>query len=80
MGALGWLRASDSGDAKKVLERKLVVKLAYFFNYLDRQAFANAYVAGLREDIGLKGNEYSILLSIFTAGSVQCASVSWHSS
>jgi len=49
---------------------------AYFFNYLDRQAFANAYVAGLREDIGLKGNEYSILLSIFTAGSVQCAGVS----
>ncbi|KAH6881878.1 major facilitator superfamily domain-containing protein [Alternaria rosae] len=80
MGALGWLRASDSGDAKKALERKLVVKLdifimvfccaAYFFNYLDRQAFANAYVAGLREDIGLKGNEYSILLSIFTAGLV----------
>ncbi|RMZ69287.1 transmembrane transporter Liz1p [Pyrenophora seminiperda CCB06] len=35
-----------------------------------RQAFANAYVAGLREDLKLKGNEYSILLSMFTAGSV----------
>jgi ACS family pantothenate transporter-like MFS transporter len=41
---------------------------SYFFNYLDRQAFANAYVAGLREDLNLKGNEYSILLSVFTAG------------
>ncbi|KAF2728268.1 MFS general substrate transporter [Polyplosphaeria fusca] len=41
-----------------------------FFNYLDKQAFANAYVAGLREDLNLKGNEYSILLSMFTAGSV----------
>jgi len=40
----------------------------YFFNYLDRQAFANAYVAGLKEDLHLKGNEYSILLSVFTAG------------
>jgi hypothetical protein len=25
-------------------------------------------VAGLREDLKLKGNEYSILLSMFTAG------------
>jgi ACS family pantothenate transporter-like MFS transporter len=27
-------------------------------------------VAGLKEDVGLKGNEYSILLSLFTAGNV----------
>jgi len=39
-------------------------------NYLDRQAFANAYVAGLKESLNLKGNEYSILLSIYTAGMV----------
>jgi ACS family pantothenate transporter-like MFS transporter len=42
----------------------------YFFNYLDRQSFPNAYVSGLREDLGLVANEYSILLSMFTAGSV----------
>lgn len=42
---------------------------AYFFNYLDRSAFANAYVSGLKESLGLEGNEYSILLSMFTAGS-----------
>ncbi|THZ26205.1 pantothenate transporter-like protein [Aureobasidium pullulans] len=42
----------------------------YFFNYLDRQAFPNAYVSGLREDLGLVANEYSILLSMFSAGSV----------
>ena len=36
----------------------------------DRQAFANAYVAGLREDLNLKKNEYSYLLSLFTAGYV----------
>jgi ACS family pantothenate transporter-like MFS transporter len=64
----------------------------YFMNYLDRQAFANAYVshhspldvammlrlcacrlmrkqvAGLKEDLQLKGNEYSFLLSLYTAG------------
>ncbi|KAH9865814.1 hypothetical protein J1614_009401 [Plenodomus biglobosus] len=79
MGVLNWRKAS-TGDATKSLEKSLVRKLdffimayccaCYFFNYLDRQAFANAYVAGLREDIGLKGNEYSILLSMFTAGNV----------
>lgn len=69
-----------AGNGQKEMERRLVLKLdalimafccaCYFFNYLDRQAFANAYVAGLREDINLKGNEYSILLSMFTAGCV----------
>ena len=43
---------------------------SYFFNALDRQSFANAYVSGLREDLGLVANEYSILLSMFTAGGV----------
>ncbi|KAH3912892.1 hypothetical protein HBH56_108850 [Parastagonospora nodorum] len=70
----------DARDNAKTLERKLVVKLdffimafvcaCYFMNYLDRQAFANAYVAGLKESLNLKGNEYSILLSIYTAGMV----------
>lgn len=61
------------------LERRLVRKLdcfilvyccaAYFFNYCDRAAFANAYVSGLKESLNLGGNQYSILLSMFTAGS-----------
>lgn len=33
--------------------------LSSFFNYLDRSAFANAYVAGLREDLNLKGADYN---------------------
>ncbi|KAH7390543.1 major facilitator superfamily domain-containing protein [Pyrenochaeta sp. MPI-SDFR-AT-0127] len=61
------------------LEKRLVRKLdcfilvyccaAYFFNYLDRSAFANAYVSGLKESLNLEGNQYSILLAMFTAGS-----------
>ncbi|KAJ1324576.1 MFS transporter ACS family pantothenate transporter [Microdochium nivale] len=69
------------GDAPKSKEeRRLVQKLDFyiltycclssFFNYLDRSAFANAYVAGLREDLGLVGNQYNIILAMFTAGSV----------
>ncbi|OJD31358.1 pantothenate transporter liz1 [Diplodia corticola] len=36
----------------------------------DRAAFANAYVAGLKEDIGLHGAQYNVLLSVMTAGYV----------
>ncbi|PVH95525.1 MFS general substrate transporter [Periconia macrospinosa] len=64
-----------------LLEKRLVRKLAldcfilvyccaaYFFNYLDRSAFANAYVSGLKESLNLGGNQYSILIAMFTAGS-----------
>ncbi|EMD64936.1 hypothetical protein COCSADRAFT_141294 [Bipolaris sorokiniana ND90Pr] len=79
MGVLGSSKSSN-GDASKAMEKKLIIKLGifimvyccacYFFNYLDRQAFANAYVAGLREDLSLKKNEYSILLSMYTSGLV----------
>ncbi|KAI4608257.1 hypothetical protein J4E80_009267 [Alternaria sp. BMP 0032] len=43
------------------LERRLVRKLG--------TAFANAYVSGLKESLGLEGDQYSILLAMFTAGS-----------
>ncbi|KAH7024741.1 major facilitator superfamily transporter [Microdochium trichocladiopsis] len=59
-------------------ERKLVQKidffimtyccLAYFFNFLDRAAFANAYVAGLRESLAMGGHDYNTVLSVTTAG------------
>lgn len=42
--------------------------VTFFFNYLDRAAFANAYVSGLSTDLELTGNQYSYLLSITTAG------------
>ncbi|KAL2883509.1 hypothetical protein SGCOL_001192 [Colletotrichum sp. CLE4] len=61
-------------------ERRLVQKidffiltyccLSYFFNYLDRAAFANAYVAGLREALHMKGHDYNTVLSVTTAGMV----------
>ncbi|KAH7327753.1 pantothenate transporter liz1 [Stachybotrys elegans] len=66
------------GAASSPEERKLVQKLdffiltyccfSYFFNFLDRSAFANAYVAGLREALNMTGNDYSTVLSVTTAG------------
>ncbi|KEQ78447.1 pantothenate transporter-like protein [Aureobasidium pullulans EXF-150] len=77
---MNFLNRKDPSSEKNGMERKLVMKLdcfvmtyccaCYFFNYLDCQAFPNAYVSGLREDLGLVANEYSILLSMFSAGSV----------
>ncbi|KAI1343362.1 pantothenate transporter liz1 [Xylariaceae sp. FL0016] len=69
------------GDESKSREEKRLVQkldffiltyccLSYFFNYLDRAAFANAYVAGLKEDVGIEGKEYNVILAMFTAGSV----------
>ncbi|KAL4900087.1 hypothetical protein BDW74DRAFT_183043 [Aspergillus multicolor] len=67
-------------EAKSKEERWLVRKLdffiltyccvSFFFNYLDRAAFANAYVSGLSESLSLNGNQYNILLSMTTAGYV----------
>ncbi|PTD02112.1 Pantothenate transporter liz1 [Fusarium culmorum] len=48
------------GDTSKE-EKKLIRKL-------DRQAFANAYVAGLKEALDLHGNQYNVLLSMTSAG------------
>lgn len=75
------LKVMFLGDVSKSKEeRRLIQKLdlfvltycclSYFFNYLDRAAFANAYVAGLKEDVGLHGAQYNVLLSLMTAGYV----------
>nr|XP_036579546.1 pantothenate transporter liz1 [Colletotrichum truncatum]KAF6787154.1 pantothenate transporter liz1 [Colletotrichum truncatum] len=73
------VKAMFLGDAAKSAEERLLVRkldifvltyccLSYFVNYL--AAFANAYVAGLKEDIGLHGAQYNVLLSMMTAGYV----------
>lgn len=59
-------------------ERRLVVKLdacimtfvclMYWVNYLDRSNFSNAYVSGLKEDLGMKGTEFNQINSVFYVG------------
>lgn len=59
-------------------ERKLVRKvdwfilsfccLMYFFNYLDRSNLTQAYVSGMEEDLGFKGNQLTQITTIFTCG------------
>ncbi|WVQ85194.1 hypothetical protein IAT38_007359 [Cryptococcus sp. DSM 104549] len=44
------------------------VCLNQFVNYLDRANLANAYVSGMKEEIGFTGTQYNTAVSIFTAG------------
>ncbi|KAL2127152.1 hypothetical protein VTI74DRAFT_11249 [Chaetomium olivicolor] len=61
-------------------ERKLVRKidffiltfccLSYFLNYLDRSNLSNAYVSGMKEDLGFRGNQLNEINTCFTVGYV----------
>jgi hypothetical protein len=42
--------------------------LSYFTNYLDRSNLANAYVSGMKEELGFKGNQYNQINTVFTVG------------
>ncbi|GAA5834966.1 hypothetical protein JCM11251_002074 [Rhodosporidiobolus azoricus] len=59
-------------------ERRLLVKvdffilsficLMYFSNYLDRANLANAYVSGMKESLGMVGNDLNKVNTMFTVG------------
>lgn len=42
----------------------------YFTNYLDRSNLANAYVSGMKEELGFTGNQYNQINTVFTVGCV----------
>ncbi|ODA77348.1 hypothetical protein RJ55_06976 [Drechmeria coniospora] len=44
--------------------------LSYFLNYLDRSNLANAYVSGMREELGFVGNQLNVINTCFTVGYV----------
>ncbi|KAK2603243.1 hypothetical protein N8I77_009714 [Diaporthe amygdali] len=58
-------------------EKRLILKLdlsilifgclSFFTKYLDQQSITNAYVSGMREDIGLKGDDLNYITATFWA-------------
>ena len=44
------------------------VCLQYWINYVDRIGFTNAYVSGMKEDLGFKSNQFNIANTCFTVG------------
>ncbi|KAF9731174.1 hypothetical protein PMIN02_009437 [Paraphaeosphaeria minitans] len=66
------------GEPRAPGERKLIVKLdffiltfcclMYFLNYLDRTNLNNAYVSGMKEELGFHGNQLNQINTVFTVG------------
>ncbi|CCK69205.1 Fen2p KNAG_0C00920 [Huiozyma naganishii CBS 8797] len=46
------------------------VCLQYWINYVDRVAFNNAYISGMKEDLNMKGNDLNLTATCFTVGYV----------
>lgn len=73
-----WWRWFDKGMSKQ--EKKLVMKLdlllafyafvGYWIKYIDQSNLNNAYVSGLKEDIGMFGNDLIDTQVIFTVGQI----------
>ncbi|CAK7568409.1 MAG: hypothetical protein SEPTF4163_006397 [Sporothrix epigloea] len=42
--------------------------ISYFVNYLDRSNLTNAYVSGMKEDLGFVGNQLNVINTCFTVG------------
>ncbi|CAN6637766.1 probable transporter Seo1p [Trichomonascus vanleenenianus] len=67
-------------DADSPAERRLLFKLdillafysfiVYWVKYLDQTNLNNAYVTGMKEDLGMKGNDLVITQAVYTVGSV----------
>lgn len=64
----------DATKEEKTLLRKLDLIiltfgcLTFFTKFLDLQAFQNAYVSGMKEDIGMVGNDLQYTTGVFQAG------------
>ena len=70
-----WFKEEDTPE-----ERRLIFKLdllivpyvflAYWVKYIDQANINNAYVAGMKEDLGFKGNELVRLQTMYILGAV----------
>ncbi|KAI5476501.1 pantothenate transporter liz1 [Pseudohyphozyma bogoriensis] len=67
---------------KSPAERRLVLKLdimilstimfGYWMKYIDQSNFANAYVSGMQEDVGIVANQYTFANSLYNAALCIC--------
>ncbi|KAF2845156.1 MFS general substrate transporter [Plenodomus tracheiphilus IPT5] len=75
-----WYHIRWFQDHDTPAERKLIIKLdllivpyvflAYWVKYIDQANINNAYVAGMKEDLGFKGNELVRLQTMYILGAV----------
>ncbi|KAK7217068.1 hypothetical protein V2G26_005071 [Clonostachys chloroleuca] len=72
---LKWYADTDTPEERKFLIKidALIVPyaiIAYWVKYIDQSNLNNAYVAGLKEDLGFKGNELVQLQTFYILGAV----------
>ncbi|KAK8195419.1 major facilitator superfamily transporter [Phyllosticta capitalensis] len=72
---LQWFADTDTPEEKKLIVRLdlLIVPyavLSYWVKYVDQANLNNAYVAGLKEDLGFHGNELVQLQTFYIIGAV----------
>lgn len=70
-----WFHPDDTAE-----ERRVILKLdllltfyslmAYWVKYLDQTNLTNAYIGGLKEDIGMKGNDFVKTQVMFNIGNI----------
>ncbi|CAI6100963.1 unnamed protein product [Clonostachys chloroleuca] len=75
-----WWRIQWYADEDTPEERRFLIKLdiivvpyailAYWVKYIDQSNLNNAYVAGMKEDLGFYGNELVQLQTMYTVGAV----------
>ncbi|KAI4597114.1 hypothetical protein KJ359_004625 [Pestalotiopsis sp. 9143b] len=63
LGSLAFAQRHERSPEERALVRRLDIFLMTFgcvsqvIKYLDQSNISNAYVSGMKEDLGLKGNE-----------------------
>ncbi|KAF1363434.1 MFS general substrate transporter [Lizonia empirigonia] len=70
-----WFQDYDTPEERKLIAKLdfLIVPyvfLAYWVKYIDQANINNAYVAGLKEDLGFQGNELVRLQTMYVIGTV----------
>lgn len=70
-----WYSDSDTPTEKRLLVKLDIVLTFYSFvlywvKYLDQTNLNNAYVTGMKEDLGMEGNDLVITQAMYTVGSI----------
>ncbi|KAK6453619.1 putative permease [Scheffersomyces xylosifermentans] len=70
-----WFHEDDTPEERRVILKidvllTLYSLLAYWVKYLDQTNLTNAYVGGLKESIGMKGNDFVNTQVLFSVGNI----------
>ncbi|KAI5965410.1 SEO1, partial [Candida margitis] len=70
-----WFHDEDTPEEKKVITKIDILLtfyslMAYWVKYLDQTNLTNAYIGGIKESIGMEGNDFVNTQVMFTVGNI----------